>query len=419
MKQGDLYTKVRRETPADEVFNGTKLLIRGGYIHKEISGVYSILPIGLRVLNKIQNIVREEMNNIGGQEIEMSSLQDSEIWKKTNRWDDEIVDNWFKTKLNNDNILGLAFTHEEPITFMMREHLNSYKDLPVFVYQFQKKFRNELRAKSGILRGREFLMKDLYSFCLNQAEQDLMYEKARNAYVKIFEKVGIGHITFITKASGGVFSKFSEEFQTICEAGEDKIYLDEKQNIAINDEIYNDEMLAELNMKKSELKELKTVEVGNIFDLGTKFSDPLELKVTNKEGKNLSVIMGSYGIGIGRLMGVIAETYSTESGIVWPKNVAPFDVHILQLTFDEESNQKVKEIEKLLSENNLDYLTDDRDKGAGEKFGDAEIIGVSNWIIIGKDVLGTDQIVFRNRNINSEKTTEEKIKITELITKLK
>jgi prolyl-tRNA synthetase len=419
MKQGDLYTKVRKEAPADEVFKSAKLLIRGGYIHKELSGVYSMLPLGLRVLNKIQNIVRKEMNLIGGQEIEMSSLQDSEIWKKTNRWDDAIVDNWFKTKLNNETELGLAFSHEEPITRMMCDHLNSYKDLPVFVYQFQKKFRNELRAKSGIMRGREFLMKDLYSFCLNQEEQDMMYQKARDAYVKIFEKVGIGHNTFITKASGGVFSKFSEEFQTVCEAGEDKIFLDEKQNLAVNQEIYNDEILSELNMNKTELKELKTVEVGNIFNLGSKYSEPLGLKITNNEGKNNPVIMGSYGIGLGRLMGVIAETYSNEKSIVWPNSVAPFNVHILQFTFDDESNKKVADLEKLLEQNNIEFLTDDRNKGAGEKIEEAEIVGAPFWIFVGKDVLGTDQIILKSRDIDSSKQTEEKISPEDLISKIK
>ncbi len=418
MKQGDLYTKTRREAPADEIFKSAQLLIRGGYVFKEMAGVYSMLPLGLRVLNKIENIIRSEMNSIGGNEIEMTSLQDPEVWKKTNRWDDAIVDNWFKTKLSNETILGLGFTHEEPITRMMKDHLNSYKDLPVFVYQFQKKFRNELRAKSGIMRGREFLMKDLYSFCLNQEQQDEMYAKARQAYFNIFEKVGLGHNTFVTKAAGGVFSKFSEEFQTVCDAGEDKIYLDEAQGFAINEEIYNDEMLAELKMDKSKLKELKTVEVGNIFNLGTRFSEPLELKVTNQEGKNVPVVMGSYGIGLGRLMGVIAETYANEKGLVWPKTVAPFDVHILQMTSDDESNKKVEELEIVLKDAGVDYLIDNRDKGAGEKFGDAELIGVPVWIVIGKDVAGTDKYVFQERVLGSE-DAKESLSLQEVIAKLK
>lgn len=418
MKQGDLYTKTRREAPADEIFKSAQLLIRGGYVFKEMAGVYSMLPLGLRVLNKIENIIRKEMNSIGGNEIEMSSLQDSELWKKTNRWDDAVVDNWFKTKLSNETVLGLGFTHEEPITRMMKDHLNSYKDLPVFVYQFQKKFRNELRAKSGIMRGREFLMKDLYSFCLNQEQQDEMYAKAREAYFNIFKKVGLGDKTFVTKASGGVFSKFSEEFQTVCDAGEDKIYLDEEQGFAINNEIYNDEILAELKMDKSKLKELKTVEVGNIFNLGTRFSELLELRVTSQEGKNVPVVMGSYGIGLGRLMGVIAETYANDRGLVWPKSVAPFDVHILQMTNDDEASKKVADLENALKAENIDYLLDNRDKGAGEKFGDAELIGVPFWIVVGKDVAGTDKFVFQERTMNAE-DKKETLSLDEVIKKLK
>ena len=389
MKQSSIFTKVRRDAPKDEVSKSAALLIRAGFINKEMAGVYDVLPFGVRVMNKIKKIIREEMNRVGGQELEMTALQDPTTWKTTDRWDDAIVDNWFKTSLKNKTELGLAFTHEDPVTKLMTQHLNSYKDLPVMVYQFQTKFRNELRAKSGIMRGREFLMKDLYSFALNQAQHDEMYEKVKKAYVTIFEKVGLGDRTYVTFASGGLFSKFSHEFQTVTDAGEDLVYLDEAKNIAINKEVLTDEVLADLKIDRATLKELKTVEVGNIFGLGTKFSAPLELIVDDGKGARVPVIMGSYGIGIGRLMGTVAEVFADEKGLVWPESIAPFKYHLVNLLAE---NKDADELYDQMVGLGFDVLYDNRDVRAGEKLAESDLIGIPYRIIFGKKFTETGKV---------------------------
>ena len=304
MRQSRLFTKTKKEVPTDEISKNAELLIRGGFIHKEMAGVYDYLPLGLRVLKKIENIIREEMNAIGGQEVLMTTLQNPEIWKKSNRWDEAVVDNWFKSKLISGGDVGIANTHEEPITDMLTHFIHSYKDLPVYVYQFQTKFRNELRAKSGIMRVKEFLMKDLYSFNKNEEEFKKFYEQCAEAYLNIFKKIGIGHITYRTLASGGSFtSGFTDEFQTISSVGEDTIYIDEEKGLAINKEIYNDENLIKYGFNKVAMKEEKAIEVGNIFPLGTKYSDALSLSYLDEKGEKQKIIMGSYGIGLGRLFG--------------------------------------------------------------------------------------------------------------------
>src|SRR5680860_514896 len=308
MRFSELFTKTRKDTPSDEVSKNAQLLIRAGFISKEMAGVYSYLPLGLRVFNNIVEIIRQEMNAIGGQEIFMTALQRPEVWKASQRWDDEAISVWFKTKLANGKEIGLATTHEEPLTDLMRQFISSYKDLPAYPYQFQTKFRNELRSKSGIMRGREFIMKDLYSFSKDRAEHDEFYELAKQAYGKVFDRIGIGEDTFVTFASGGSFSKFSHEFQTLAEAGEDTIYLSRDKKLAINKEVYNDEVLAELGLDKDELEEVRAAEVGNIFTLGTKFSDALNLVYTDENGIKQPVFMGSYGIGPGRTMGCLLYT---------------------------------------------------------------------------------------------------------------
>ncbi len=382
MKQSSIFTKVRRDAPKDEVSKSAALLIRAGFINKEMAGVYDVLPLGVRVMNKIKKIVREEMNRVGGQELEMTALQDSAVWKKTDRWDDEKIDVWFKTSLKNKTELGLGCTHEEPITKMMTQHINSYKDLPVLVYQFQTKFRNELRAKSGIMRGREFLMKDLYSFSLTQADHDAIYEKLKKAYITVFERAGLGDRTYVTFASGGSFAKYSHEFQTVTDVGEDIIYLDEEKNIAVNKEVFNEEVLAELKINKDKVKELKTVEVGNIFNLGTRFSEPLELIVDNGKGARVPVIMGSYGIGIGRLMGTVAEIFADEKGLVWPDALAPFKYHLVNLLAD---TKDADELYDQMVGLGFDVLYDNREMRAGEKLAESDLIGIPNRIIFGKN----------------------------------
>lgn len=284
MRFNELFTRTRREAPKDETSKNAKLLIRGGFIHKEMAGVYSYLPLGLKVLNKINGIIRKEMNALGGQEVYLTALQDKATWQKTNRWDDSVVDNWFKTKLKSGTELGLGFTHEEPIAAMIKEYIQSFRDLPVYPYQFQVKFRNEERAKSGIIRCREFLMKDLYSFSADEKSHRQFYEKVKMAYLSIFKRCGLGDVTYLTFASGGTFSKYSHEFQTVSDAGEDIINLCRKCDIAVNEDIIADQPgCPECGNKK--LEKLKATEVGNIFSQGTRFSEPLGLGYKDENGK--------------------------------------------------------------------------------------------------------------------------------------
>jgi prolyl-tRNA synthetase len=402
MKQSHLFTRTRREAPKDEVAKNADLLIRAGYIHKDMAGVYSFLPLGLRTLNKIVNVIREEMNSIGGQEMHLAALQDKKVWEQSGRWDDAIVDNWFKTKLKNDTEVGLAFTHEEPLTLLMRlmrDHIRSFRDLPALPYQFQTKFRNEARAKSGILRGREFLMKDLYSFCRDEKEHDEIYEKSKQAYRRIFDRLGIGGDTYVTFASGGSFAKYSHEFQTICEAGEDIIYVHEAKKIAVNKEVLNDEVLADLGISRSDLQEKKAIEVGNIFSLGTRFSDVFGLNYKDAEGNSKPVVMGSYGIGPSRVMGTIAEIWSDEKGLKWPESVAPFAVHLVAL-FDKEGKVKTAadELYKKMTADGVEVLYDDRDATAGEKFSDSDLIGIPRRLVISAKTLAENSVESKDRS---------------------
>jgi prolyl-tRNA synthetase len=398
MRQSQLFTKTRREAPAGEVAKNAQLLVRAGYIHKEMAGVYSYLPLGLRTLNKIINVIREEMNAIDAEELVMSALQDKELWSRTDRWDDANVDNWFKTSFKSGGETGLGITHEEPLTRIMTEHISSYRDLPVYAYQFQNKFRNELRAKSGIMRGKEFLMKDLYSFSKDDAEHDAFYAKVREAYLKIFSRLGIGEETYVTFASGGIFSPFSEEFQTVSDAGEDTIYVDEEKRLAVNAEVYNDEALASLGLDKAKLVEKKAIEAGNTFNLGTRFSEALGLTYTDEAGAKKPVVMGCYGIGPTRVMGIIVETLADEKGLVWPETIAPFKYHLVSL------GQKGDEISKAADElytdlvnAGIEVLYDDRDVRAGEKFADSELLGMPYRIIVGKEAAASEIFEVVNR----------------------
>ncbi len=405
MRQSELFTKVSKSVQKDEASVNAKLLVQAGFIHKEMAGVYSFLPLGLRVLNKIEGIIREEMSALGGQEILLTSLQDPEVWKKSGRWDDKVVDNWFKTKLVNDTEVGIANTHEEPLTVLMKEYVSSYRDLPCYVYQFQTKFRNELRAKSGLMRVREFLMKDLYSFSRNEKEFKEFYEKCAAAYLKIFSRVGLGSYTFRTFASGGSFSKYSDEFQAISEAGEDIIYVNKEKKIAINKEVYNDEGLAECGLKKEDLQEEKAIEIGNIFPLGTKYSTALGLNFKDEQGKINPVVMGCYGIGLGRLMGTIAEIFHDDKGLIWPKTVAPFSVHLISLNGAEKDSEKIYDN---LQKQGTEVLYDDRkDKSAGEKFAEADLIGMPLRIVISERTLAENSVELKKRD-------EEKIKLIKI-----
>ncbi len=398
MRQSKLFTRTRKEAPSDEVSKNAQLLIRAGFISKEMAGVYTYLPLGLRVFNKINVIIREEMNAIGGEEILMTTLQRPEAWKASERWDDEAIDVWFKTKLASGKEIGLATTHEEPLTDMMRQYISSYKDLPSYPYQIQMKFRNELRSKSGIMRGREFMMKDLYSFSTDREQHDKFYEIAKGAYAKVFDRIGIGEDTFLTFASGESFAKFSHEFQTLTEAGEDTIYLDRGKKIAVNKEVYNDEVLNELGLNKDELEEVRAAEVGNIFTLGTKFSDALGLVYTDENGTQQPVFMGSYGIGPGRTMGVVVEKFADERGMIWPEAIAPFDVHMVRIGDDEETMRQADELYEKLIANGVEVLYDDRNARPGEMLADADLIGIPNRVVISPKSIKAGGVEFKLRS---------------------
>jgi prolyl-tRNA synthetase len=405
MRQSQLFTKTKKDSPADEISLNAELLIKAGFISKEMAGVYSYLPLGLRVIKKIEDIIREEMNKIGGIEMKTSILQNKEIWEKSGRWSDDVVDVWFKTKLKNGGDVGLSFTNEEAYSDILKQYVSSYKDLPVYPYDFKNIFRNETRSKSGILRGREFYWKALYSFSKNEEEHNKFYELAKQAYKNIFSRVGIGHLTYLTFASGGSFSKYSHEFQTLTGAGEDTIYIDENKVIAINKEVYNDEVIENLGLKKEELVEKRAIEVGNIFSLGTKFSEPFDLKYKSELGEEKLVIMGSYGLGLTRLMGTIVEVSSDDKGIIWPESVAPFKVHLLVLGADEKVCGEANKLYEDLLQKGIEVLYDDRkDVSAGEKFADADLIGIPYRIVVSKRSLD-------DGGVEVKKRTEEKGKI--------
>ncbi len=418
MRQSTLFTKTRREAPADEVSKNAQLLIRAGYVHKEMAGVYAYLPLGLRVQEKIRQIVREEMNAIGGQELIMTALQNKELWEKTGRWDDAVVDAWFKSELKAGGEVGFGWSHEEPIAEMMKNYVASFRDLPIYVYQFQTKLRNELRSKSGIMRGREFVMKDMYSFSLGEEDHTKFYNETIEAYKRVFSRVGIASDTFVTFASGGAFTQFSHEFQTIVDTGEDVIYINREKDIAINEEVLNDETLKTLGVTRADLEEVKTAEVGNIFNFGRQKSEDLGLHYTNEAGESIPVWMGSYGIGITRLMGLLVEKFSDAKGIVWPDSVAPFAVHVVELSGgDAVVKAKADALYAELSEKGIEVLYDDRDVRAGEKFADSDLIGIPLRVIVSKKGIeaGAFECVWRKSGeVVSAKGAEE---IAELVAK--
>lgn len=397
MKQSQLFTKTQKNAPKDEESINAQLLIRAGYIFKEMAGVYSYLPLGLRVLNKISNIIREEMNAAGGQEMYMTVLQPKEVWEKTDRWSDKVVDNWFKTSLKNGGELGLGFTHEEAIARIMKNYVSSYKDLPLLAYQIQEKFRNEARAKAGLMRGREFFMKDLYSFSRTPEEHEKIYENMKEVYMKVFDRLGMGEKTYITISSGGSFSKYSYEFQTLSSTGEDMIYIiDEKKKIAINKQDFSEEVLKDfnLNLKEKDLRQEKSIEVGDIYTLGYKYSEAFNLTYTDEKGIKTPVFMGSYGMSSSRLMGAIIELNHDEKGIIWPQSVAPFKVHLISLG----KNDEAQKIYDELTKKDIEVLYDDReDASAGEKFADSDLIGIPYRIVISKKSLDSGGVEIKKR----------------------
>lgn len=397
MRLSDLFTKTSKNVPADETAKNAQLLIKAGFIYKDAAGVYALLPLGFKVIENIKHIVREEMNKLDANELLMTSLQRKDLWESTDRWDDEKVDVWFKSKLKNDTEVGFGWSHEEQITDMMKNFVASYKDLPANVYQFQTKLRNETRAKSGIMRTREFIMKDLYSYSHSEEEHDAFYARVTESYLNIFKTVGLGDVTFLTFASGGAFTQFSHEFQTITDAGEDTIYLHRAKKVAINQEVLTDEVLKDVGLKRDELEEVKAAEVGNIFGFGTHKSKQLGLYYADEQGNKTPVVLGSYGIGITRLMGVIVEHFADEKGLVWPENVAPAKVYLARLDNSEEVVAAADELYDKLMKNNIETLYDDRDMRPGEKFADADLFGIPYRVVVSAKTVEKNKYEVKKR----------------------
>lgn len=388
MRQSELFSKTSRSVSAEEISINAKLLTQGGFIDKQMSGVYSFLPLGFKVFKKIEQIIREEINAVGGQEMIMTSLQPKELWESTSRWQTPEDIMYKMHSADAEPVIGLAWTHEEAITNIARRFINSYRDLPKAIYQFQTKFRNEPRAKSGIIRMREFVMKDLYSFHQSEADLDQYYESVKQAYLKIFKRTGLNAL--VVEASGGAFTKkFSHEFQVLTTAGEDSVIYCKNCEYAQNYEVAKSKAGTACATCAKELAQGTSVEVGNIFKLGTKFSEALGLNYTDADGLQKPVIMASYGIGPGRVMGTIVEVHNDEAGIIWPSEVAPFRVHLLLIGHDAEQKNNAEELYKLLLTHNVEVLYDDRDESAGIKFKDSDLIGIP-WRVVVSSKNGTN-----------------------------
>lgn len=420
MKIQSLFTKTTKDASGSDVSKNAQLLTRAGYVNQLMAGAYTFLPLGNRVLAKIEQIIREEMDAIGGQEILMPALHPKEVWEKTGRWEE--LDVLFKLKGSGDKDYALGPTHEEVVTPLAARYIDSYRGLPFATYQMQTKFRNEARAKSGILRGREFRMKDMYSFHVDQACLDEFYEQAKDAYIKIYDRLGIGHLTYYTYASGGTFSKYSHEFQTLNPYGEDEVYVIPGTKVAVNKEIIDDpEALKDAipdyqpgDEKKLEVHQ--SIEVGNIFKLGTKFSDTFDASFNDEDGKTKSMVMGCYGIGPSRVMGTIAESLSDDNGLVWPESVSPYDVHLITLGKDDLENATCNQLYIDLKAAGIDVLYDDRLKArAGEKFSDADLIGIPTRVVMSKKTLEQNAVEVKKRNSNET----EMVNVSDLVNKLK
>ncbi len=408
MRYSQLFGKTRREAPKDEVSTNAKLLIRAGFVEKLGAGIYNYLPLGWRVHKKIEQIVREEMDAIGGQELNLAALHPKGVWEKTGRWDS--FDALFKLINRAKEEYALGATHEEVLTPIAAQYVSSYKDLPLYLYQIQIKFRDEQRAKSGLLRGREFIMKDLYSFHTTEENRAAYYEVVKGAYENIFKRVGLDAI--YTEASGGSFSKRSHEFQVITDAGEDEIFYCPGGDFAANAEISPDKEGKQCDLGHGLLKRAKTIEVGNIFPLGTRFSEAFRTYFTDKDGSKKPVVMGSYGIGLGRLMGTVVEVHHDDKGIIWPESVAPYDAHLVHIE-DPGTEPKAKETYEKLTSAGIDILWDDReDVSAGEKFADSDLIGIPVRLVVSEKT--GDNIEWRVRG--QEQT--ELLAVDEIIKKL-
>ncbi len=398
MRYSKLFGKTNKTAPHDAESTNARLLTQAGFIHQLMAGVYTYLPLGLRTLKKIQDVVREEMNALGASEIYMPALHPKDVYDQTERW--EKIDVLFKLEGHGGKEYALGSTHEEVVTPLVKQFVRSYRDLPLAVYQIQDKFRNEPRAKSGLLRGREFSMKDLYSFHLTEEDFWDFYERSKQAYLNVFRRCGLD--AMIVEASGGVFSKYSHEFQVATEHGEDLVYrcscgFAQNREIA---EVKEGEQCEKCG--KGEIEVVKTIEVGNIFPLKTRFTDAFDFKVQDADNEMRDVIMGCYGIGPSRVMGSIVEVHHDDRGMVWPKEVAPFHVALVSLASKDVSmREKIEEtcesLTRDLEERGVDVLWDDRDASAGEKFADADLIGIPLRLVVSEKTLQEDAIEWKER----------------------
>jgi len=379
MKRSALLTKTLKETPADSDSINATYLTRAGFVKKNMAGVYALLPLGMKVYQKIENIIPEEMNKIEGQESFMNVMQSKDLWDETGRWN-EMKDIMYQFKDVRGKDVGLGPTHEEQVTDIIRSNINSYKDLPVAVYQIQTKFRNEARAKSGLLRGREFVMKDLYSFHANEEDFNKYYKRAKVAYQKVFERCGFKNVK-IVEADGGVFSKYSHEFQVLVKSGEDTIFHCDSCEFAQNKEIAEVKENDKCPKCDGKIVKSNAIEVGNIFPLKNKFSKEMNANFKNEEGEEKSIIMGCYGIGLTRVLASIVETSNDERGIIWPETVAPYKVNLISI----DKNQEAEKIYQDLTKKGVEVLYDDRkDVSAGEKFADVDLIGCPYKVIVSE-----------------------------------
>lgn len=399
MRLSQSFAKPLRQPPAGADSANATFLTQAGYIDQLAAGIYSYLPLGWRVLKKIEQIIREEMDAIGGQELSLPALHPATPWQASGRWDDKDVrEVMYQFEDQSGKPYGLGWTHEEIIAAIGRQHIQSHKDLPLAVYQIQTKFRHEPRAKSGLLRGREFLMKDLYSFHASEKDLDDYYETVKEAYLKIYKRLGLD--AWIVEASGGAFAKYSHEFQVFCEAGEDTVYYTEDRKFAQNAEIFE----GKAGEKKGGqvVKEGKATEVGNIFKLGTRFSEAAKVTYSDADGKRQTPIMASYGLGPSRVMGTIVEVSHDDAGIIWPESVAPYAVHLLNLGGDDAVKSAAEKLYGDLQAAGVEVLYDDREESAGVKFADADLIGIPNRVTVSRKTLDQQSTELKRRD--SKKT---------------
>lgn len=415
--QSELPSKCLKDAPKEEISINSQYLIRGGFVSRLMGGVYSYLPLGLRVLQKIEDIVRDEMNKIGAHEVFMPAITPKSQWEATGRW--EMMQDIMYPVKDGDRTYGLAPTHEEIIAPLVGASINSYKDLPKYAYQIQTKFRNEPRAKSGLLRGREFRMKDMYSFNIKEEELDRFYETAIEAYHNVYKRCGIGEQTFLTFASGGVFCKFSHEFQAITSSGEDTIYLNREKEIAVNDEVMHEpEVKDDLGINKDNTEEVRAIEVGNIFKLGTKYTDAFKVQAADADGKLQPIHMGCYGIGTSRVMGAVVEICNDENGIIWPQEIAPFDAHFIVIGKDDAVLNDAKVVADEFAEAGFEVMVDDRKMSPGQKFAESDLIGIPYRVILSPKLQEKGNVEIKNRKtgeIVEVAMTEVTAKFIELV----